>query len=90
MKRGSGSAVESMRQRARVSMGSWGERARRACRAASFAERWARGRGGEGMERSLVRLPKGVSEGVGACSAWGASSGSSSNMEAAVDWVRKG
>ena len=79
-----------MRQRARVSMGSWGERARRACKAASFAELWARGGGGEGMERSLLRLLRAVLGGDGGCSAWGVSSDSSSNMEAAVDWVRKG
>lgn len=90
MKRGSGSAVESIRQRARVSRGSWGERARRAWRAASFAEFWAREGGGEGMERSLMRLLRGVSRGDGGCSGWGVSSGSSSNMEATVDWVRKG
>jgi len=70
-------------------MGSWGERARRACKAASFAELCARGGGGEGMERSLVRLLRAELGGDDGCSVW-VSSGSSSNIEAAVDWVRKG
>lgn len=48
LKAGSGSAVESMRQRARVSKGKRGERESRACRAASLAERRACEGGGDG------------------------------------------
>ncbi len=48
LKAGSGSAVESMRQRAKVSKGRRGERESRACRAASLAERRAWEGGGDG------------------------------------------